>query len=71
MRRIAIQLSEEERKTLNCFRQKGLHHARENTRAHILAALDQQVPDQQIRDVLWCELNGDLAHARGVPPKGA
>ena len=52
MRRIAIQLSEEERKTLNCFRQKGLHHARENNRAHILAALDQQVPDQQIRDVL-------------------
>ena len=52
MRRIAIQLSEEERKTLNCFRQKGVHNARENNRAHILAALDQQVPDQQIREVL-------------------
>jgi len=52
MRRISIQLSEEERKTLDYFRQKGIHHARQNNRAHILAALDRKVPDQHIKDVL-------------------
>jgi transposase len=52
MRRISIQLSEAERQTVRDLRTKGVHSARELTRAHILAALDQGVSDQQIQTVL-------------------
>jgi transposase len=52
MRRITVQLSEDERQAVDAFRSKGMHHAREVNRAHILAALHQGVPDQQIRAVL-------------------
>src|SRR5258708_18122464 len=52
MRRIQIELSKTERRTLQVFRTKGLHHARELTRAHILAALDQGVSDEHIHQVL-------------------
>ena len=52
MRRIPIELSKTERRTLQMFRTKGLHHARELTRAHILTALDQGVSDEHIRQVL-------------------
>jgi hypothetical protein len=34
------------------YRTKGLHHAREVNRAHILSALDQGVPEAQIMAVL-------------------
>jgi len=52
MRRIQIKLSKTERRTLEAFRTKGLHQARELTRAHILAALDQDVSDEHIHQVL-------------------
>ena len=52
MRRIAVQLSEEERQTVALFRTQGVHLAREVNRAHILAALHNRVPDQHIKAVL-------------------
>jgi hypothetical protein len=52
MRQIPVKLSETERQTVEHFRTHGLHHAREITRAHLLAALDAQVPDHQIKAVL-------------------
>lgn len=52
MRRIAIQLTAEQRHSLNAFRSKGCHPARELNRAHILAALDQGVEDEHIVRVL-------------------
>ena len=52
MRRIPVELTPAERETLEAFRGKGIHPAREVNRAHILAALDRGVPDQQIAQVL-------------------
>ena len=52
---IEIHLSEPERETLNLFRAKGRHSARELNRAHILAALDQSIPQPQISQVLGVE----------------
>ncbi|MDB6112817.1 MAG: putative transposase [Pedosphaera sp.] len=83
MRRISIQLSEAERQTVRDLRTKGAHPARELTRAHILAALDQGASDQQIQKVLGGEPDGVVAHplgllgaglklrvARRAPPRG-
>jgi len=52
MRQTELKLSKTDRKTLENLRGKGLHMAREINRAHILAALDRQVPEQQIMAVL-------------------
>lgn len=52
MRQTKIQLTEEDRATLKAFRSKGQHMAREFNRAHILSALDQNVPEKQIMSVL-------------------
>lgn len=52
MQRIQIHLSATERQELESFRSQGLHLAREVNRAHILAALDRGVADQQIEQVL-------------------
>lgn len=52
---IKLQLTEQERGKLNVFRAKGRHSARELNRAHILAALDQKLPQTQIRQVLGVE----------------
>ena len=52
---IEIHLTESERETLNLFRAKGRHSARELNRAHILAALDQSIPQPQISQVLGVE----------------
>lgn len=52
MRRIEIALSEQERQALGMVRSQGCRAAREVTRAHILAASQQGVPDQQIQAVL-------------------
>ena len=52
MRQTKIQLTEEDRTTLKSFRTKGQHMAREFNRAHILAALDQNVPEKQVMSVL-------------------
>jgi transposase len=52
MRRIQIQLSAQDRQEIDTLRSRGAHLAREVNRAHILAALDRGVPDQQIAQVL-------------------
>jgi hypothetical protein len=52
MRQTELQLTDEERQLIELFRAKGLHHAREVNRAHILAALDREIPESQIMEVL-------------------
>lgn len=52
MRQTELQLTDEERQLIESFRAKGLHHAREVNRAHILAALDREIPESQIMEVL-------------------
>jgi len=52
MRQTALSLNRRDRRIVDEFRSKGLHMAREFNRAHILAALDRQVPEQQIMEVL-------------------
>jgi transposase len=52
MRRISIELSTAQRREVQRFRSRGLHLAREVTRAHVLAALDKGLDDGQIAAVL-------------------
>ena len=52
MKPIDVHLSQPDRHTVEAFRSKGWHAAREIKRAHILAALDDQVPDEEIEAVL-------------------
>ena len=52
MRQTELKLSQKDRRTLEEFRSKGNHMARELNRAHILAALDRKIPENQIREVL-------------------
>src|SRR6266581_6279531 len=52
MKQTKLHLSETDRKVLRTFRAKGHRSARELNRAHILAALDQQVAETQITQVL-------------------
>src|ERR1035437_2274868 len=52
MRQSELQLTDKDRQLIESFRAKGLHHAREVNRAHILAALDREIPESQIMDVL-------------------
>lgn len=52
MRQTRLHLTEEDRATLKLFRSKGQHNAREINRAHVLAALDQNVPEKLIMSVL-------------------
>jgi len=52
MRQTALSLNRRDRRIVDEFRSKGLHRAREFNRAHILAALDRRVPEQQIMEVL-------------------
>jgi transposase len=52
---IELQLTGQERGKLIVFRAKGRHSARELNRAHILAALDQKIPQTQISQVLGVE----------------
>ena len=47
-----IQLTTADRRFLEGFRSKGQHSARELTRAHILLALEAQVPTAQIQQVV-------------------
>lgn len=60
MRQTTLVLKPEDRARLEVFRSKGLHHAREVNRAHILLALDRKIPEATIqtmlgvgRTVLW------------------
>jgi hypothetical protein len=52
MRQTELRLNRRERRIVDEFRSKGLHRAREFNRAHILAALDRNLPEQQIMEVL-------------------
>jgi transposase len=52
MRQTKLVLKPEDREKLRSFRSKGLHHAREVNRAHILLALDRNVPEATIQAML-------------------
>ena len=52
MRQTNLKLKPEDRDVLREFRAKGLHRARAVNRAHILLALDQQIPEATIMTVL-------------------
>jgi hypothetical protein len=52
MKQTELHLTDEDRKVIESYRVKGLHHAREVNRAHILSALDLGVPEAQIMAVL-------------------
>jgi len=52
MQQTDLRLSSKDRKVLDECRRKGLHHAREINRAHILAALDEKIPEAVICQVL-------------------
>lgn len=83
MRQTELTLSNKDRKLLDECRSKGLRHAREVNRAHILAALDEKVPEAVIcqvlgvgRTAIWrtrtAYLEGGLEHAlRDVQRPGA
>ena len=52
MRQTELHLTDEDRELIESYRAKGLRHAREVNRAHILSALDRGVPEAQIMEVL-------------------
>lgn len=52
MRQTELHLTDEDRELIESYRAKGLHHAREVNRAHVLSALDRGVPETQIMAVL-------------------
>lgn len=52
MRQTELHLTDEDRELIESYRSKGLHHAREVNRAHILSALDRGVSEAQIMEVL-------------------
>ena len=52
MRQTELHLSEEDRAVVNGIRSKGFHQTREVNRAHVLAGLDQGIPEAQIMAVL-------------------
>jgi len=52
MRQTELHLTKEDLELIDSYRAKGLHHAREVNRAHILSALDRSIPEAQIMAVL-------------------
>jgi hypothetical protein len=52
MRQTELHLTDEDRELIESYRAKGLHHAREVNRAHVLCALDRGIPEAQIMAVL-------------------
>jgi hypothetical protein len=52
MRQTELNLTEEDRSVIEEIRSKGLHHARQVNRAHMLSCLDRGVPEAQIMAVL-------------------
>ncbi len=52
MRQTQLCLSKRDREAVETLRMKGMHMAREVNRAHILAALDRNIPESQIMAVL-------------------
>jgi transposase len=52
MRQTELRLTAKDRELIESYRTKGLHHAREVNRAHILSALDRGVSQSEITAVL-------------------
>ena len=52
MRQTELHLTDEDRELIESYRAKGLHHAREVNRAHVLCALDRGIAETQIMAVL-------------------
>ena len=52
MRQTELHLTDEDRELIEAYRAKGFRHAREVNRAHILYALDREIPEAQIMAVL-------------------
>jgi len=52
MRQTELKLSPQDRGTVEAVRGKGVHHSREVNRAHVLACLDEGIPEAQIQAVL-------------------
>ena len=52
MRQTELHLTDEDRELIESYRAKGVRHAREVNRAHVLSALDRGVPESQITAVL-------------------
>ena len=52
MRQTELHLTDEDRKLIESYRTKGLHHAREVNRPHVLSALDRGIAEAQIMAVL-------------------
>lgn len=52
MRQTELHLTDEDRELIDSYRSKGLRHAREVNRAHVLAALDRGIPESQIMAML-------------------
>ncbi len=52
MRQTELHLSVKDRKLIESYREKGLHHAREVNRAHILLALDRLQHGFQLRNIM-------------------
>lgn len=52
MRQTQLHLTEQDRAVVEEIRSKGMHHAREVNRAHVLSSLDRGVSDAQISAVL-------------------
>lgn len=52
MRQTEVHLRDEDRELVESYRAKGVRHAREVNRAHILSALDRGIPEAQIMAVL-------------------
>ncbi len=52
MRQTELHLTDKDRQLLESYRARGLHHAREVNRGHVLSALDRDVPESQIMAVL-------------------
>ena len=52
MRQTELHLTDEDRELIESYRAKGLHHAREVNRAHILSALDRGIHEARIMEIL-------------------
>lgn len=52
MRQTQLHLTEQDRTVVEEVRSKGMHHAREVNRAHVLSSLDRGVPESEIFAVL-------------------
>ncbi|MEO8747595.1 MAG: helix-turn-helix domain-containing protein [Rhodanobacter sp.] len=52
MRQTELKLTEQDHSVIEEIRGKGVHHAREINRAHVLSCLDRGIPEAQIMAVL-------------------